>query len=74
MKLPVVQGVWFQEDTTCEDEKCDRIVAFGDNYFTDPEEHIYCESCGLCLRYERKRALQREQNKEPVRTILGLEE
>ena len=74
MLLPMVKGVWFQEDTICEDKKCDRAVAFGDNYFTDPEEHIYCESCGLCIRYERKKATQREINGEIARPIIGLME
>ena len=72
--LPMAEGIWWKEDRVCDDIKCGRIITVGDFYFTDPEGGIFCESCGQCIRYERKRAAQREQNKEPVRVIIGLEE
>ena len=72
--LPMVEGIWFKEDRICNDNKCDRIITDGDFYFTDPEGSIFCESCGLCIRYERKRAAQRKIDGELARPIIGLKE
>ena len=73
--LPMVEGVWLkEEERICDNSKCNRIVTDGDFYFTDTIGSIFCELCGPCVRYERTRAAQREQRKEPVRVIIGLKE
>ena len=39
----------------CSDEKCGRAVNFMDKCFIDTlKNRIFCESCGQCIRYERK--------------------
>jgi len=48
--------------TACRDEKCNRMIEHEDPCFIDtwPDEgEVYCDSCGKCLRYERKMADRR---------------
>ena len=72
--FPMAERIWLQGDRICDDKKCGRIITVGDFYFTDPKGSIFCESCGLCIRYERKRAAQRKENGEIARPIIGLKE
>jgi hypothetical protein len=47
---------------TCKDEKCGRGVAHSEPCFIDTWTEngtVYCDSCGKCIRYERKMADRR---------------
>ena len=68
----LIETYSFQEDRECDDSKCDRIIATGDKAFTDGEGHLYCESCGLCIRYEAKKLAQRQELGIETRKIKGL--
>lgn len=44
----------------CKDSKCGRGVVHGEPCFVDTwTEKFYCDSCGKCVRYERKMADRR---------------
>lgn len=44
----------------CGDEKCDRLVSPNEACFFDTTKNlVYCDSCGKCVRYSRKKAVQR---------------
>jgi hypothetical protein len=44
----------------CQDELCSRLIKEGDDCFIDAKENaIYCEQCGKCVRYHRKKAAER---------------
>ena len=47
----------------CADEKCGRSIQNGNECFVDAlnEGDVYCDPCGKCLRYERKKEQQRKQ-------------
>lgn len=48
---------------TCSDEKCGRLVRHNEMCFVDTQsEHgnIYCDACGKCIRYTRKRSAIRK--------------
>lgn len=54
-------GEWGGEPTECADHKCERVVKKGDECFIDMQSSsVYCDGCGKCKRYVRKRAEQRE--------------
>ena len=49
------------EVTQCQDNSCFRSIACDDPCFVDTETStIYCEKCGQCLRYSRKKQKERE--------------
>ncbi len=49
------KGLWF-----CSSKKCGKMVQQGNIIFIDKlSEAIYCEGCGTCLRYHRKKAIER---------------
>lgn len=44
----------------CSDEKCTRLIYKGDLYYQDlVGDRPYCDSCGKCVRYSRKKAEER---------------
>lgn len=52
----------------CSDPKCGRFIQHDEPCFVDTmteNGNVYCDSCGKCIRYERKRAKMRE-NKQTV--------
>ncbi len=54
--------------TKCKDDKCGRMVDHEAPCFIDTwseEGDAYCDSCGKCLRYERKMADRRGELKKP---------
>ena len=55
---------WRMEAEVCHDAKCGRLVAPGDPCFIDANGDLYCDSCGRCERYARKKQQQRNQVKE----------
>lgn len=58
----ILEGLWSGTATLCSDTKCGRMVVNGAKYFIDTNvDTIYCHACGLCLRYERKKAEQRKR-------------
>ena len=53
-----------RKPVVCKDSKCGRRVAHEDVCFVDTHSDngdIYCDSCGKCLRYERKMAARRKE-------------
>ena len=48
--------------TECADPTCYRVVASGESCFVDVQEggKLYCKLCGVCERYHRKKAAERE--------------
>ena len=49
---------------TCSDEKCNTLIRNEDPCFVDSLSEngdVYCDSCGKCLRYARKKAAEREK-------------
>jgi len=56
-----------KEPTHCSNPKCRRIVLLLEPCFFDSLwDRIFCRQCGLCLRYARKKALQRGELIEGV--------
>lgn len=56
----------------CSDEKCGRPVKFMEKCFIDGTTgEIFCQSCGQCIRYERKMAARRDMMGIPERRIIG---
>jgi hypothetical protein len=48
----------------CWNPKCGRPIRLFERYYLDTLwDRVYCHQCGLCLRYARKRAMERG---EPV--------
>lgn len=48
----------------CTDPKCGRLVKNEDPCFIDglsENGDVYCDACGKCLRYSRKKAAEREK-------------
>jgi predicted nucleic-acid-binding Zn-ribbon protein len=55
----------------CADEKCIRYIGTGAKCFVDTwakeeSKTVYCENCGPCERYHRKKANQRGELVRPV--------
>jgi hypothetical protein len=49
----------------CWMKKCGRNIAVLEKYFLDTLwDRIYCHQCGLCLRYARKKAMERGEQIE----------
>lgn len=62
---------------SCTDPKCGRAIVHDAPCFVDtqsPDGDVYCDDCGKCLRYARKKAAQREANGVENRVIIGLNE
>jgi hypothetical protein len=49
------------EGILCFDAKCGRSVNFMEKCFIDEAGGVYCQNCGVCERYTRKKAAQREK-------------
>jgi len=50
---------------TCWMKKCSRSIGVLEKYFLDTLwDRIYCYQCGLCLRYARKKAMERGEQIE----------
>lgn len=48
---------------SCASKKCGKLLAHGSKIFIDTIEHVYyCEACGTCLRFHRKKASQRGED------------
>jgi hypothetical protein len=62
----------------CADPKCGRPVIHDAPCFVDtnsPNGDVYCDDCGKCLRYERKKAAQRKANgRSETPVVMGLNE
>lgn len=55
----------------CANEQCRRPVRFLEKYFIDVLwDRVYCHQCGLCLRYARKKAMERGEAIESARIDL----
>lgn len=51
----------YQELVDCEALKCGRPIKFMEKCFINHTDgSLFCQSCGVCIRYERKKADQRE--------------
>lgn len=49
----------------CFFEMCRRPIRLLDKYFIDTLwDRVYCHQCGLCLRYARKKAMERGEPME----------
>lgn len=51
-------------DIICSDPKCGRLVRHNECCFVDAistNGNIYCDSCGKCIRFSRKREATRKQ-------------
>ena len=49
------------DNLDCSGIKCGRPIKFMEKCFIDHEfGDLFCHSCGVCVRYERKKASQRE--------------
>lgn len=47
----------------CADDQCFRKITEDDSIFIDVEKSLmYCEKCGKCLRYARKKKEERVKN------------
>lgn len=50
---------------SCANEKCERMIMYLNRYCMDLlMERRYCHQCGVCLRYARKKALERGETIE----------
>jgi heterodisulfide reductase subunit C len=48
------------EPIECHNKKCKRPIRLYERYYLDTLwDRVYCYQCGLCLRYARKKALER---------------
>lgn len=62
----------YPEIEDCVDEKCGRPIKFMEKCFIDQQTgDLYCVNCGVCIRYERKKAEQREKLGLPEIKING---
>jgi hypothetical protein len=63
VRFGLLETLLTESDTIiCSDNKCGRDVMFGEACFIDIQtNNVYCESCGKCLRYERKKEEERRQ-------------
>ncbi|MHA2083029.1 MAG: hypothetical protein ACXABD_04685 [Candidatus Thorarchaeota archaeon] len=60
------------EITNCDAEKCGRPIKFMEKCFIDSANGaIYCNSCGVCTRYERQKAAERKSRGIPEIKING---
>ena len=60
------------EKVDCSDDKCGRPIQFMEQCFIDGTTgEIFCHSCGVCVRYERKMAARRKDMGIPERRING---
>ncbi len=52
-----------EDGVECADTLCTRFILPEHKCFIDVQEDgkIYCSLCGLCERYHRKKAIQREE-------------
>ena len=49
------------ESFNCEGLKCGRPIKFMEKCYIDHKTgSLYCQSCGACIRYERKKAAERK--------------
>lgn len=53
-----------EEDTDalakCSDDKCPRMIRVGELMYVDVNNgSMFCDSCGKCIRYARKKSYQR---------------
>jgi hypothetical protein len=62
------------EATKCADAKCGRTIASGDTAWEEQGGTFFCEECGVCLRYHRKRQAQRTPERQALIKQLGLED
>ena len=63
----------YSEDApaACFFDQCRRPIRLFDKYFIDVLwDRVYCHQCGLCLRYARKKALERGETVESARIEL----
>lgn len=56
-----------QNPLVCWNAKCARKIFMLSKYFLDTLwDRVYCHQCGLCLRYARKKAMERGERIEKV--------
>jgi len=57
-----------EKEIQCANILCERMLVKGSPFFWDTVKNKdYCEQCGQCLRYKRKKAVQRGETIESVR-------
>jgi hypothetical protein len=58
-----IQGLLFTINLVyerhCADHKCVRVIKVRDNCWMDEDGRIFCEQCGKCLKFHRRRAAER---------------
>lgn len=62
----VIEQIEKHGHAICVDPKCGRMVKHNEHCFIDvlsANGDLYCDSCGKCIRYARKKAEQRKQKK-----------
>ena len=60
-RFGMFETVFSGEPELCSDPKCGRFVSNGDPCFYADGEILYCDACGRCVRYSRKKEVQRKQ-------------
>ena len=61
-----------EENESCRESKCGRPIKFMQKCFIDHNNgELYCNSCGLVVRYERKKAQERINRGLPEIKING---
>jgi hypothetical protein len=65
----MTEGIYSGERGLCSDPKCGRYVEDGDPCFFDANGDLWCNACGRCERYSRKKEHQRNQVRENQNVI-----
>ena len=53
--------IWFSDRASkCANSKCGKSLSNGTEFYYDTDKEAdYCFQCGVCLRYHRKKAVER---------------
>lgn len=62
------------ESDNCQDDKCHKPLLYGDSVYQDINHKHFCESCGKCVKYARKRQAERTPEREALIKQMGLED
>ncbi len=56
----LLNTIWRRDPIECGDTKCSRRVNRDDTCWVDVDQKVvFCDSCGRCVRYARKKAAER---------------
>lgn len=60
----LMDAYWGASDSrVCASKKCSKPMVRGSKVFIDTVNQVYyCEQCGMCLRFHRKKAHERGEN------------